>query len=330
MPTRLFPIFSATLVLIATACQERSSPNNSPGTNTDLGLVPTEGYVATEDGSRIYYRIVGRGEQVVMIPMAVYLADELGPLAEKRRLLFYDPRGRGRSDPVDPSTVSEDREIRDMERLRESLGIDSMALLGWSGLGKQVAVYATRHPDRVTTIVQVAPVPPSSGTYPQEEGVRPRSERVDREALQALDVQRAAGDFAADSQAYCREHNRLTNPASFANPTLARLVPDVCVHRNEWPENLGPYFDKLLGSQGIYDWRDSIRATRIPRLVIHGREDGIPVSGARAWVRDDPNARLLILSPAGHFPFLELPEEFFSAVDRFLEGQWPSEARQIH
>lgn len=68
----------------------------------------------------------------------------------------------------------------------------------------------------------------------------------------------------------------------------------------------------------------SWRAGEIPRLVIHGREDGIPLAGAEAWVAGHPTARLLVLSPAGHFPFLEQRELFMQAVDEFLRGRWPA------
>jgi pimeloyl-ACP methyl ester carboxylesterase len=90
--------------------------------------------------------------------------------------------------------------------------------------------------------------------------------------------------------------------------------------------NIWPYFGKLLGSFGNYDWRPQLANLRVPRLVIHGREDGIPLAGARAWAAGFQDARLLVLSPAGHFPFIERPNEFFPAVDQFLRGAWPAAA----
>src|SRR5688572_905709 len=110
-----------------------------------LGLLPSgrelpaqsfhSGYAAMEDGTRIYYEIYGEGEQVVVVPMAMYLAEALSPLAEGRRIVFYDPRNRGRSDAADLATVSLDRQVRDLEALRAALRIEEMALIGWSGLG---------------------------------------------------------------------------------------------------------------------------------------------------------------------------------------------------
>ena len=288
-----------------------------------------EGLVPMDDGARLYYRSVGQGDdEPLVVPMAVFLVDALEPLAAGRRVIFYDPRGRGRSDAADTLAVSLDRQIRDLEQLRIALGIERMALLGWSGLGMEMAAYAIRHPDRVTRLVQVGAVPPRASQW-AEVGGDARAERRDTAAIRALDERAAAGEFAGDPAAYCRARNVLTQPSNFVDTTFVARVPDTCAHENEWPERLAPYFRALLGSFGDYDWREQIRATRIPRLVIHGREDGVPLAGAVSWAAGDPNARLLIVSPAGHFPFLERADLFFPAVDRFLAGEFPDGAEIV-
>ena len=55
---------------------------------------------------------------------------------------------------------------------------------------------------------------------------------------------------------------------------------------------VGLYLEDLLASLAVlrgagrsfgdYDWLDEIGALAVPRLVVHGREDGIPLDGARA------------------------------------------------
>jgi pimeloyl-ACP methyl ester carboxylesterase len=276
-----------------------------------------------DDGARIYYRSAGQGDgEPLVVPMAVYLAEALEPLAVGRRVIFYDPRGRGRSDAADTLSVSLDRQIRDLEQLRIALGIERMALLGWSGLAMEMAAYTIRHPDRVTRLVQVAAVPPRASQW-AEIGGDARAERRDTAALRALEQRADAGEFAADQAAYCRALNALTMPSNFVDTTFVARVPDVCAYENEWPNRLGPYFRALLGSFGDYDWRESIRATRIPRLVIHGREDGVPLAGAVSWAAGDPNARLLIVSPSGHFPFIEQGDFVLEAILTFLAGEFP-------
>ena len=128
---------------------------------------------------------------------------------------------------------------------------------------------------------------------------------------------------------YCRLRYSITDPASFVDSQLAKMIPDVCINENEWRDNLRPYFSALFQSYGEYDWRDDLRDLKIPRLVIHGREDDMPLEGARAWVAGYPEARLLVLSPSGHFPYIEKKDAVIAAIDTFLGGEWPQGASSI-
>lgn len=287
--------------------------------------VGTEGFVSTNDGTRLYYVENGSGTDVLVAPVALYLQPHLlEDLAKSRRVIFYDPRNRGRSDSADLSSISLDRQIEDLESLRTKLGIEKMSLLGWSGLGMEMAVYTLRYPHRVTRLIQMSPVPPAASIM--RESGDARAEMGDQAALQALDRRGDTGEFDETPEDYCRLRNVITDPTNFVDAELANQVPDTCVYENEWPKNLWPYFGALLPSFGDYDWRDELHDLKIPRLVIHGREDGIPLSGAEAWVMGYPEARLLVLSPSGHFPYIEQKEAVLTAINTFLDGEWPQAA----
>ena len=58
---------------------------------------PAAGTITTDDGVRIFYRSVGSGQQTVIIPVAVWTSPYFDTLARRRRVIYYDPRGRGRS-----------------------------------------------------------------------------------------------------------------------------------------------------------------------------------------------------------------------------------------
>lgn len=288
----------------------------------------TEDYITTDDGVRLHYVTRGTGPDVLVAPVGFYLAPHLlESLSENRRVIFYDPRNRGASEAADLSTVSLDRQVADLEALRKELGIEKMALLGWSGLGMEMAVFTMRYPERVTRLIQMSAVPPAASIM-REMGDA-RAELEDRDALEALDARGDAGEFDDDPAEYCRLRNALTDPTNFVDPVLAKHVPDVCVYENEWPKNLWPYFGALLPSFGDYDWRDELHDLEVPRLVIHGREDGIPLAGAEAWAAGYENARLLVLSPAGHFPHLEQRQVTVAAINTFLDGEWPEGAVRV-
>lgn len=283
------------------------------------------GYVDAGNGIRLFYRTVGTGPLNIVIPLELFLEQALRPLARPgRRLVFYDPRGRGRSDAGDRSRVTLDTQVADLEALRQALGIDSMVLIGWSGLGMELAVYTIRYPTRVMRLVQVSPVAARDQPH-NPAAYRTRSERIDTSAVRALMLRHEKGEFAGDPAGYCRALGALTRPAGLADPSRAGDLPDTCRFPNEYPDSLAPLFQSLLGSFAGYDWRDEIAGLTVPRLVIHGAQDAFPVEGSREWVPPGSNARLMVISNAGHFPFLERPDLFFSAVEAFLEGRWPPE-----
>lgn len=288
----------------------------------------TDGFVTTDDGVRIYYVEKGSGPDVLIAPLALYLEPHLlDRLSKNMRVVFYDPRNRGQSDRADLSSISLDRQVKDLEVLRDALGIEKMALLGWSSLGMEMAVYSLRHPDRVTRLVQLSSLPPAASMM--RENSDTRAEIVDRTALETLDHRAGTGEFEETPEKYCRLRYAITVPADFVNTELAKSVPDTCVHENEWRKNIQPYFGALFASMGDYDWRDNLRDSTVPRLIIHGREDRIPLEGAKAWATGYAAARLLTLSPSGHFSFIEQKEAVVAAIQMFLAGEWPQDAVSI-
>jgi len=69
---------------------------------------------------------------------------------------------------------------------------------------------------------------------------------------------------------------------------------------------------------------------RAPTLVIQGDRDlAASPDGARRWTELIPEARLIMLSGAGHMTYLERTERVMPALERFLKGQWPGEAMQL-
>jgi proline iminopeptidase len=139
----------------------------------------------------------------------------------------------------------------------------------------------------------------------------------------ALQARKARGEFDADEASWCRELKRVTTPASFGDVSFAGQAPDVCRFRNEWPSRLSPYFEALLGSFGEFHWRPQLDRVNIPRLVIHGERDNISLAGNKEWVAGQPEARLLVIPGAGHWPHYERPEQTFGAIANCLAGKWP-------
>jgi pimeloyl-ACP methyl ester carboxylesterase len=288
----------------------------------------TEGFATTPDGVAIHYRVVGTGADVVLAPFALYHGTALDRLAVGRRVVTYDPRGRGKSGAVGPDKVSLDLLLTDLDTVRRALGKDQVALIGYSGGGMELFVYALRNPGRVTRLVQLAPVGPRLAPYGSEM-MADRDKRTDAAARAAFRRKKEAGEFADSPSAECRGEQAVTLPPLFYDRAKVRLVPDVCVYPNEYPKTLGAYFGGLFESIDGFDWRNSLAKVTIPRLVIHAKQDNIPLAASEEWVRGQPNARLLLIDRSGHMPHYEQPETTLQAVATFLAGKWPPGARAI-
>jgi len=291
-----------------------------------LGAVPvTEGEAVTPDGVRLYYRVAGEGEEVVIAPFALYHGSALDRLARGRRIVTYDPRGRGRSAAVAPGKVSLDLLLTDLDTVRRAVGAERVAVIGWSGGGMESFVYALRNPSRVTRLVQLAPVAPRFVPYGAQM-MADRRARTDAAAAAALAARVEAGEFAGKPVEQCRAANAVSLPPLLADRADAALVSDVCIWPNEHPDALGAYFGALFATIDGYDWRGSLAAVTIPRLGVHGERDNIPLAGNEEWVRGQANARLLVVRDAGHFPHYEQPDETLAAIADFLDGRWPAGA----
>ncbi len=296
-------------------------------------MANNEGYVLLEEGLRLHYRTVGTGSDTVVIPAAAGLAADLESLAQGRRLIFYDQRGRGQSD-LDPSESSiwSDYEVDDLETIRQHFGLDQMSIIGWSYMGGMSALYAADYPERVNRLVLMCAISPRSDAPYNDPEAREKKEdeRIDPEGAKRLREMQQQGLDISDPETYCRELHRVTMPRQMGRPeTLTRMRSDPCAFPNEWPHNQAEHTRKHVPVESRkWDWRQRITSVQALTLVIHGKEDLIPLESSREWTNTLPHARLLVISGSGHFPHLEAPKVYFPAVERFLSGEWPEETKR--
>jgi proline iminopeptidase len=82
-------------------------------------------------------------------------------------------------------------------------------------------------------------------------------------------------------------------------------------------------------SLGDYNLMPQLGRVLAPVLVIHGVADVIPLSSSEFWAYGYPNARLFLIQKAGHMGQVETPEIFFPAIETFLKGSFPVEAKKV-
>ncbi len=302
---------------------------------------PREGFVAADDGTRLYYRIEGSGPETLVVvhggpgfSLESVRAD-LAPLAAHRRVIYYDQRGNGRSSLIDdPAALAIPRHIADLEAIRRHFGLQKMALLGNSWGGLLISAYAAAHPDRVERLILHAAASPTLDLMREMNG---RVAARAAERLSAAELRRFGEIFqtrawlsAPDPVAVCTAFGRFIlriyvfDPAATL-PFRGNLCfgPPEVVRRSLWVN------EAILRSFGDFDLRPEVRRVAAPVLVIHGAADVVPLAGARDWAASYPDARLLLMRRSGHLVHVEEPAVFFAAVEDFLAGRWPEEARDL-
>ena len=291
-----------------------------------------EGFVDAGSGVKLYYRLVGTsGEPVVLIHggpgfTSDYLADDLTPMARNHSLFVYDQRGIGRSTLVSDSTaLAAQRYVEDLEAIRKHLGLEKLTLLGHSWGVAPATLYAIQYPERVRRMILVGTIPAqqSALTRAFESMAAARDSATLRRMAELSRIREAN---PADRSA-CREYYQLWFTPFFGTSSAAsRMQGNVCAGSPESLTNKPNVGRFTWASLGNWDWNTSLSSVRVPTLIIQGELDPLPIQSAREWAAAMPNARLLALKGVGHFPYVESPEVFFAAVNRFLSGDWPEGA----
>jgi pimeloyl-ACP methyl ester carboxylesterase len=108
-----------------------------------------------------------------------------------------------------------------------------------------------------------------------------------------------------------------------------KFKSDVCAGSEAAVRNQQFVNHQVWQSLGNFNVLPSLSVVKAPVLVIHGAADPIPVRSSEAWATNFPNARLLLITNAGHVSQVETPEVFFSAVETFLKGSFPAHAKSV-
>jgi len=281
--------------------------------------------IESTDGVRIWYTEAGKGSPIVVVHGGpgmdhASLAADLVPLTKKHRVVYYDQRGGGRSTlPDDTTLLGIDHHVRDLEALRQHLGLRKMTILAHSFGPAIVALYAIRYPQHVERMIFLGPIPPRKGKF-FEEFPANLAQRIDEKQLaRARELQKQYAT-ATDVAALCREYWAIMTPPRVAKSLKASVVKSsLC---SSPPEAIRYGSTKTLpatfASLGDWDWTADLAKVKVPTLIIHGEEDAIPMAMVEEWATAMPNARLVRLPQTAHFPHAERPKQVFAEIEAFL------------
>jgi proline iminopeptidase len=287
--------------------------------------------LTTADGRRLAWRERGSGPPLLCHPggpgsSSAYYGDLPG-LASQRTLILLDPRGTGASDPpADPAGYDLEDYADDVEAVRCHLGVERLDLLGHSHGGFVAMTWAARRPERVGRLVLASTTPRFTDAIRHARRARAASHEGQpyyADAVEAMQL-RAEGRYASDeelTELYRRE-GMLDGPVG-VDPTP---VLDVLARAGDNADAVGHFNSQVAGRM---DHRPSLAGISAPTLVITGSED-VFLSGSYEIAAGLPNATLVVLPGADHFPYLEpgQAEPWSRAVLDFLRGSPGSTATQ--
>ena len=276
------------------------------------------------DGTTLNYVDVGSGDEepVVLVHglggQWQNWLENVPRLALDRRVVAMDLPGFGLTpEPEDDERMSIPRYGRFVNALCDTLGLDTVELVGNSMGGYVAAEVAIQFPERVGRLVLVSAAGISSA-----------------ETLQApiLTFGRVATALATNTVARHRTlaSRPVTRHVSLAlvarHPRL--LKPDLAYEGFYKGAGKGG-FDNALRASLDYDFRDRLPEVKVPTLIVWGEKDSIiPVRDADEFERLIEDSRKIVMRDTGHIPMAERPNVFNDLLLEFLAETGPAEDKE--
>ncbi len=260
----------------------------------------------------VAYQVIGAGPiDLVIVPGWVshleilweepQAAAFLRRLGEFSRLIIFDKRGTGMSDPMTYAPPIDER-MDDIRAVMDAAGSERAALLGYSEGGALALVFAAAHPNRVSAVIAYASFARllRGSDYPfgiAEEDIVRFVEGAKRAGatgeLYDVVIPSRRGD----------EHFRQW----FARITRLAASPAM--------------MDLSLRANVSIDIRQVLPSIRVPTLVLHRKDDQLlPVDHGRYLGEHIPGAKYVELPGGDHWPWFGDTDGVVEEIEEFLTG----------
>ena len=245
-------------------------------------------------------------------------------LGERFDLLFYDQRGGGRSKSDARSAVTWQTHVEDLGRIAAEHGLEPLSIVGYSW-GAMLALLYTieqRENSHLISPSRLALIDPA----PLTRDYRQRFEAEFARRQASPEIQRlreelnASGLRDRDPEAYRQRAFELSVAGYFSDP---RRSTDLTPFRV-----IGRIQQSVWQSLGDFNLIRDLEGIRIPSIIIHGRDDPIPLASSSEAARA-LGTTLVVLDDCGHVPYVEQPRQLFDAVRTFLQQTQAATSRAV-
>ena len=225
-----------------------------------------------------------------------------GRLARDFQVVYFDLRGHGRSAPADPAEWTFELCADDVRGFCDALGIVSPIVLGHSMGGFVTILYGARHPGHARALILQS----TMARFDFERMVE-RFRELGGDQVAEIVRRDFSGEALTEDEwapAYAAYGPRI--PSRWERERVARQ-----------PGIAAAGMERLR----TYDVVDQLGSIASPTLVCVGTLDPVTPPAAAQEILDGlaPGiGRLEVLEGAGHFPWLDLPERYWSVIDSYL------------
>lgn len=256
----------------------------------------------------IYYEIAGQGHPLVVISGLGYTLWQwhkmIPGLSKYYKMIAFDNRGVGRTDkPEGP--YSADLLADDTAGLLEALEIEQAHVMGHSMGGFIAQALVLKHPEKVDKLVLAA----TNFGGPNHIPVTP-------EAMAVL------SDVSGDPIERFKRGIVVSCAPGFAE-AHPEIVEEWLEYRAQNPIEPEPYQAQMAIGLGLLSaqasFEEKLSDVQAPTLILFGEHDKVVLPGnAELLAEKIPYSRIHILSNAGHFFPIEVPETANAVIAKFL------------
>lgn len=285
------------------------------------------GQYVTVGKHRIWYRIVGKGDPLLLIPGGPgsshsYFWPHFDQLSDSFKIIYFDAFGRGSSDRAhDPNEYSFVHDVEEVEGFRQALGLGKINVYGHSYGGIVAQAYALKYPQSVKRLI-LANTLHSAEMWQKGNNDNCNYEIQNQypEIWTRLDSLRSRGIISCDSVYQAIEAELPFSLFYFYDPSNATgIVFDMDIRI--YSQIAGPDADFILGGDlSSFDFRAQLSAVQVPTLILAGRFDRVAIPRySIQYKRCMPHAHFVMFEKSGHLPFIEEPQRHDAVLRDFLK-----------
>jgi class 3 adenylate cyclase len=295
----------------------------SAPTEHAIAVVPETRYARSGD-VYVAYQVVGDGPlDLVYVPSWLSQLEVLWEepsvvrfierLVSFSRLILFDRRGTGLSDPVHGAPTLEER-MDDVRAVLDAVGSQRAALFGFSEGGPMSALFAATYPARTSALILYGTQPRARWAADYPWGADPRD---DPDAH----WDELSASWGLPSERGLDVWGRLSavenmSPGAIGDERLMRWLGRV----QRLAASPGAARD-IVRAIAATDVRDVLGTIQVPTLVLHRKHDRVvPVEVARYVANAIPRARYVELGGSDHLPILGDSDAILDEVEEFLTG----------